>query len=127
MGLDMYAYSVRPECYSEETDFTVPEGFSNIKEWYWRKFSELHSWMERLYRAKGGKEESFNCVSVNITRKDLEQLKVDIENNCLTHVEGFFFGGASPEEGVAEDCMKFYNEAVSEINNGYKVYYTSWW
>lgn len=128
MGLDMYAFSVRKE--DAIGDFeckTDNDGGEHNEIAYWRKFNALHSWMERLYRKKGGDAESFNCVPVRITEEDLLALEFDIINEKLEPAEGFFFG---PQEIYPEDIeatKEFINKAYSEIDKGNVVYYDSWW
>ena len=43
------------------------------------KHPNLHGWMERLYRTRGGKEDKFNCVNIQLTADDLQKLKADID------------------------------------------------
>ena len=88
MGLDMYAKTTN-EPVSKPVDFNVVEA-SQIH--YWRKHPNLHGWMERLYREKGGKEDTFNCVSVALSADDIHQLEIDIEAGNLPPTSGFFFG-----------------------------------
>jgi excinuclease UvrABC ATPase subunit len=80
MGLDMYAFRVKAEDVID--DFTVRneeqgrEG--DLEELaYWRKHHDLHGWMERLYRAKGGdKERIFSehlaCHDCSLSFEELE-------------------------------------------------------
>ena len=127
MGLDMYAYAVRKEAVVDETDFVVGEGFSKVQEWYWRKFNEMHSWMEKLYYTKGGKAESFNCVNVHLSRADLEKLKEDAQSGNIQYIGGLFWGSANHEEDVVKGCVDFAEEALQYVEQGYKIYYSSWW
>lgn len=123
MGLDMYAYKTKQEI-ETEVDFTVEE--DQMEELhYWRKHANLHGWMEQLYMDKGGKEE-FNCVPVLLTLNDLEQLEQDLKGN-LPHTTGFFFGSSAGSAEEHEDDMSFIKDARQAIEEGYKVYYTSWW
>jgi hypothetical protein len=73
MGLDMYAFATAEQL-AGSVDFTA-EAASEI--YYWRKHPNLHGWMERLYRNKGGKEDSFNCVNIQLTADDLQRLEAD--------------------------------------------------
>ena len=65
----------------------------NVKELhYWRKHPNLHGWFEKLYYYKGGEAEIFNCVYIEVSLKDLEDLEYDIRNHILSETMGFFFG-----------------------------------
>jgi hypothetical protein len=83
--------------------------------------------MERLYRAKGGTKESFNCVPVRLSMDDLNLLESDILNNRLPETQGFFFGTNPPDEYSREQDMAFISKAKISIANGAAVYYDSWW
>jgi hypothetical protein len=129
MGLDMYAWRVKAE--DAIGDFEVAsddEGSNKVQElFYWRKHHDLHGWMERLYRAKGGTKESFNCVKVRLTMDDLNLLERDILNNRLPETQGFFFGINPPDAWTMEQDMKFISFAKVAIAQGDAVYYDSWW
>lgn len=96
--------------------------------WYWRKFNHLHGWMKRLYQAKGGVNEEFNCSSVRLTLEDLDQLKKDIQDNKLVPEKGFFFGGSQLHPVDIERTLEFI-EKSSEVlkTDTHAVFYTSWW
>lgn len=130
MGLDMYAYRVKAEDVID--DFTVREETDGRKEKleelaYWRKHHDLHGWMERLYRAKGGIKESFNCVPIRLSMDDLNRLENDVLNNSLPETQGFFFGTNPPDEYSREQDMLFIAKAKISIASGAAVYYDSWW
>lgn len=131
MGLDMYAYKVAKEHAVGDFEIARDEEQIGIIEdndlHYWRKHHDLHGWMERLYREKGGTKESFNCVPVRLTREDLDRLYEDVVNNRLPQTTGFFFGNNPPDlESIAED-VKFIKKARDAIDDGFEVYYDSWW
>ena len=94
---------------------------------YWRKHHDLHGWMERLYRAKGGDKESFNCVPVRLTEFDLDQLLNDILNHALPETQGFFFGTNPPDDESMKNDIEFITNARIAIADGDAVYYDSWW
>ncbi len=73
MGLDMYAFTTN-EVLDTPVDFKV-DGYVDVH--YWRKHPNLHGWMENLYREKGGKDETFNCVNLQLTADDLDRLEAD--------------------------------------------------
>ena len=130
MGLDMYAFRVKAEDVID--DFNVRDDSMGRKEpleelAYWRKHHDLHGWMERLYRAKGGDKESFNCVPLRLTKADIACLEHDVLTNRLPETQGFFFGTNPPDEFTREQDMEFIKKAKIAIADGDAVYYDSWW
>lgn len=124
MGLDMYAYKVERK--PANTDFHYED--ENATEiCYWRKHHDLHGWMENLYYQKGGSEAEFNCTPIKLTLEDLDQLEDDILHYRLPHTTGFFFGNYPPNEESNQEDLKFIKEARTCIEEGYDVYYDSWW
>jgi hypothetical protein len=122
MGLDMYAFATR-KAPSEKVDF--PQHEEDFELHYWRKHPNLHGWMQRLYRAKGGTAEQFNLATVILETDDLDQLEADICVDRLPETAGFFFGRSDSTE-KADDLM-FVRAARRAIAEGLSVYYTSWW
>lgn len=128
MGLDMYAYAVRnrPET---PVDFYLTQEVETRDPprdvFYWRKHPNLHGWMERLYREKGGKEEDFNLVNVILDPADLDRLEADVRADALPQTTGFFFGASHPDD--KKDDLDFIGKARDLIKGGWTVYYTSWW
>jgi hypothetical protein len=140
MGLDMYAYAVVQGGQQDGEEESLAE---------WRKHNRLHGWMEELWEDKGqpfdGKLEGnsmgdFNCVPVELTLEDLDQLEADINEKVLPETGGFFFGDDSfdwdDDEGDApkgndyyykETDLQFIEDARKAIQEGKKVYYNSWW
>ena len=124
MGLDQYAYvAARP----------VEDGrtFAEQRELaYWRKHPNLHGWMEKLWRKKGGVTPSddpyFNGVELELTWEDLDALEEDIKNGVLPHTRVFFFGENS-DEYYRERDLEFIKQARAEIFTGLKVFYNSSW
>jgi len=136
MGLDMYAYAKNSN--GEEESLAD-----------WRKHNRLHGWMEDLWEDKGkpfdGKLEEnpmgdFNCVPVELTLEDLDQLEKDINEKVLPETGGFFFGDDSfsweDDDGKEfegnnyfhkEKDLEFISLARKELKAGKKVYYNSWW
>ncbi|MFZ9240692.1 MAG: hypothetical protein ACO22R_06095 [Chitinophagaceae bacterium] len=129
MGLDMYAWRVKQE--NAKGDFEIVKTNDNecITEelFYWRKHHDLHGWMERLYRAKGGDMPSFNCVPVRLYDFDLDNLLIDVVNNNLPTTTGFFFGNNEPDEESMYNDLQFIVKAKQAIREGDAVYYDSWW
>ena len=88
MGLDMYACAIS-EAPASPVDFKT-EGAAEIH--YWRKHPNLHGWMESRYYEKGGTADSFNCVNLQLTARDLDRLETAIRGGTLPLTQGFFFG-----------------------------------
>ena len=129
MGLDQYAYS-RPV--GVESD----GGENNEEIAYWRKHNRLHGYMESLYQDKGNElgqqafGNDFNCVELELTLSDIEQLEAFIEFKNLPETNGFFFGGDSYEEYdeyYKEDDLNFIANARQALADGKQVFYNSWW
>lgn len=153
MGLDMYAYSIKADLVeglgdvdvdvyqavakpymktgsqlteSEAVTLAVEDGVFNPDFAYWRKFNHLHGWMERLYQAKGGTQE-FNCTTVRVEQDDLVALKQAMEEGTLTYQPGFFFGNEEIYPEDLEDLQGFIQRANQAIEDGFAVFYNSWW
>ena len=139
MGLDMYAYSVAQGGQNDGEQQSLAD---------WRKHNRLHGWMEDLWEDKGSPyngdlddhDGAFNCVPVELTLEDLNQLEADINQKVLPETGGFFFGndsfdwedddGNKPKEGdyyYKQTDLQFIKDARKAINEGKKVYYDSWW
>ncbi len=143
MGLDQFAYK-RDADEGEDDNITIAE---------WRKHNRLHGWMEELWEDKGRPFEgdlddlndsfggSFNCVPVELTLSDIEQLEAHITNKSLPDTQGFFFGddsyswdkdseGNKLSEGdyyYKETDLEFIRDARQALEEGKKVFYNSWW
>ena len=136
MGLDMYAYVAaragqQNEFYEgaewdEDTGNMVNPAVNKPRELaYWRKHPNLHGWMDRLYRERGGKGD-FNGDELELTAEDLDQLEYDVQNNRLPPTSGFFFGEGA-DDYYKKDDLKFIQEARAEMFLGLKVFYNSSW
>ena len=123
MGLDMYCLKTKDEITSD-VDFKV-ENSEQVS--YWRKHSDLHGWMQRLYYQKGGQDESFNCVNVKLDLQDLNSLEEDILGNNLPNTSGFFFGNSYLDDDEKQQDMQEIVKLKLAILKEYTVYYTSWW
>lgn len=145
MGLDQYAYvaakkGARDEYY--ETEFSDDKSrkgsVSEPREIaYWRKHPNLQGWMEQLWIRKTTetgetvKEDSpwgsgFNCVELELTWEDLDQLEQDIQQGRLPKTTGFFFGNES-DDYYREKDLEFIRQARAELFSGLKVFYNSSW
>lgn len=81
--------------------------------------------MERLYRDKGGAEQSFNCVNVQLSARDLDALELAVKDGELPPTSGFFFGASDGTE-IADD-LSFIAKAREALAADLTVFYTSWW
>ena len=127
MGLDMYAFAVYPE--KAKGDFEVADVENSREQFqYWRKHNALHAWMENLYQAKGGTAESFNCIPLRLTKEDLLELIEDTKAHKLQSATGFFWGGSYDyDDEIANQDIEFAYKALAKIDQGFAVYYDSWW
>ena len=125
MGLDMYAYAVSKR--DAIGEFEMAQDSEKEELHYWRKHHDLHGWMENLYRDKGGDADSFNCIPVELTVDDLDNLQQALLDDDLPRTQGFFFGDNPPDlESMREDLM-FIQKCRIAIKEGKVVYYDSWW
>lgn len=126
MGLDMYAFAVHPG--NAKGDFEITDEAPKEEFQYWRKHNALHSWMENLYRTKGGDAGSFNCIPLRLTEEDLLQLIADARAHKLQSATGFFWGVEYDyNEEIANEDIEFAHKALTKIDQGFAVYYDSWW
>lgn len=126
MGLDQFAIKTKLKP-SNEVDFgeeVYNEGVEREEIQYWRKHPDLHGWMENLYFEKGG-DRVFNCTPVILTLQDLDNLEEAIRDRALPKTSGFFFGESDDKR--AADDLEFIKDAREAINEGYTVFYDSWW
>lgn len=127
MGLDMFAYKTKNKP-SKEVDFHEEINDKELQEvHYWRKHPNLHGWMQMLYRNKGGEGEQFNGDPVVLNEEDLHQLAACIIDDDLPHTSGFFFGESYDNEEERDDDLKFVKNSLKAIEEGYTVFYDSWW
>jgi len=127
MGLDMFAYKMKYNP-SKEVDFKEEiQEVAPSELHYWRKHPNLHGWMEQLYRQKGGGERDFNGDPVVISKEDLDNLAASIIDEELPDTDGFFFGQSYNNEEERQDDLDFVKKAHRAIEEGYTVYYDSWW
>ena len=124
MGLDMYAYKVSKK--DVINDFKFKQSDDVIELDYWRKHHDLHGWFENLYHLKGGAE-VFNLIPLKLEIEDLDQLEEDIKNRKLPHTTGFCFGDNPPDNESDKYDLEFIEKARKAIQDGYAVYYNSWW
>ena len=121
MGLDMYAYITDTDV--PEVAFEQPD--DAILLFCWRKHPNLHGWMERLYRKKGGDFEDFNLETVRLDAADIDALERDVVKHRLPGTVGFFFGRSRPEDQKHD--MEFIHRARDALARGKRVFYIAWW
>lgn len=136
MGLDQFAWRVKKGFITRPVDFSTEKYNEETEEHevlcdkeelhYWRKHPNLQGWMQNLYEDKGGINPEFNCVNVQLTWEDLEQLEKDIKEGDLPETCGFFFG-SDADDHYKEETLEFVEKGLDSIKNGYDVYYSSWW
>jgi len=137
MGLDMHVYRMKftpakevdfnDEIYGKDQDGEIDYENQIVKTEevaYWRKHPDLHGWMEKLYREKGGREKSFNGDPVMLTLADLDRLEDDILGVNLPKTSGFFFGESG---GISLKDLEFVLDARKVIQEGDTIYYDSSW
>ncbi|MGG6898839.1 hypothetical protein [Rhizobium sp. BR 315] len=122
MGLDMFAYTTttKPET---PVDFEVDNA---QRLHYWRKHPNLHGWMERLYRNKGGSDDDFDLVPLELVAEDLDTLESDIKAKALPKTRGLFFGesdGSEMQDDLQFDSRLAANRALVEEELANKVYH----
>ena len=123
MGLDQYANARRGEAIVDDEGYAYYEDSMELA--YWRKHPNLQGWMQELYYEKGGEGE-FNCVDVELTLDDLDDLEESLDEKALPETVGFFFGG-NADDHYAEADREFIVAARAAIKQGYTVVYSSWW
>lgn len=139
MGLDQYAYSRPPRKRNSDDDVQLME---------WRKHNRLQGWMQQLWEDKGcpnaqteGDEMGdFNCVELQLTAQDIDDLEYSINNFELPEANGFFWGSDSyfwnnednepfPENEYwykSNDLM-FIESARKALDNKHRIYYSCWY
>jgi hypothetical protein len=121
MGLDMFAFVTAEDIPAVDFSEDIPAE----RLFYWRKHPNLHGWMERLYRSKGGTAGHFNVVPVRLDAADLDALENAIKERALPETCGFFFGTSDGSE--TEEDLHFVKKARDALAQNKRVYYTSWW
>ena len=90
--------------------------------------------MSNLYFEKGGKGSdsgfgglpSFNCGRVELKEQDINTLQELIISDKLPTGGGFFHGNNSDAE-YKEETLEALKDAMNAIEEGDRIYYTSWW
>lgn len=121
MGLDMYAFTTKEQI--QDVDFDRPSDTKQI--FQWRKHPDLHGWMQKLYRKRGGENEDFNLSPLRLDAADIDALEKAVAKNRLPHTQGFFFGESQPED--KKDDVEFIHRARDALGKGFHVFYLAWW
>ena len=127
MGLDQYVQLCKSEeAPAADVDFDAPEGAGELH--YWRKHPNMHGWMAKLYKRKGGQEDEHEfCTAVKLTRADLLELKQVVMDKKLPTTRGFFFGEDENSDEEMDGDLDFIATAMRALEAGYVVFYTSSW
>lgn len=119
MGLDQYAWA--EDSNGEKENICT-----------WRKHPNLEGWMSDLWHSNGrpnaneDNPDEFNCITLELSRKDIDDLEEVINNNELPSTTGFFFGNNS-DDYYKEQDLGFVSAAKEALDKGMRVYYSSWW
>ena len=112
MGLDMYLTA------------KLADNAPNEEIGDWRKHANLHGYMESLYVARGGTEQ-FNCIPLELTKNDCENIIEFSKGPGFETAQGFFWGESNKRDD--DETIKHMTKALEYIEKGYKIYYDSWW
>lgn len=96
---------------------------------YWRKYWELQDWVEKLWLEKGlsfSDEPNFNCVPVELTKRDLMQLKRDIKKDKVINSRLLPFSNDKGKQ-LKMETLAIINVAIEEYEEGNTIIYNSWW
>ena len=95
---------------------------------YWRKSRHIQNWMEEKWRELGNTGE-FNCVALDMTHELLDKLDEDIAHNKLDEYDasGFFYGSFDFTEEDEQYLLSAILECRKAIDDGWHVFYDSWW
>lgn len=143
MGLDQYVYKFsqqdmernkyeQPDVFQylfpDIIDVYLPVHYSEELS-YWRKFYDLETWMEKLYRRKGGTAEDFNGILVKLTAADLLQLREDCTKDEF-YKHHYFTDSPKDEKQFflqKHKFVEFIQGMLQAIDDGYALYYESSW
>ena len=123
MGLDQYMMKRNGNLTSGDTDEV-----DVVEIAYWRKRRHIQNWMEEKWRELGNTGE-FNCVSLDMTHELLDKLEKDVAHNKLDEYDasGFFYGSFDFTEEDEQYLLNTILECRKAIDDGWHVFYDSWW
>lgn len=127
MGLDMYI-SKSKDAEVDGMGFGTPDDTEELH--YFRKFNALHSYFADKYLElhPNLNASDFNCINVEITKEMLEEIEQGFSEESILPRSGFFFGDTSrvfPYHLI--ELGKMIIKAEQAFDEGYKVFYSSWW
>ena len=127
MGLDQYFNA------EKEGEDPIEIGYLRKHNWVEGAMSDL--WESKGYplpkdwdeKRKADYDGDFNCIPLELSLTDINQLMKDIRANKLKPVEGFFFGGGCPDKESRKEELEILKTAKAYLKDGYKIFYSSWW
>ena len=145
MGLDMYAFGAVNNNNGLDVLPDIPEPLPAVKNAAggeghlllrgkrypyfplakWRKHPDLHGWMERLYRQRGGKGH-FNCRAMRLHIDDIDALDRDLNAGSMPPPSPGYYMGKSDAQDL-QQTRDFIANARTVINGGHAVFYDSYW
>lgn len=114
MGLDQFAYKRKGRVDDE------------IEICRWRKHADLEGWMAALFYKRNrltDKDIVFNCKYLRLHKEDILSLQENYLN--LEKGKGFFWGESNQQDNVL--TKDFIEKSLKAIDEGYEIYYYSWW
>jgi len=91
---------------------------------YWHKHPNLQGWMKELWSKDHIGE--FNLTKVFLSKEDLDELERVVKSGTLSPTSGFLFGDDFCAHYYAHD-LEAIEKARQAIDEGFDVYYESWW
>ena len=127
MGLDQYAYIDAERVTNQDGDPVT----TGSKEYYWRKHSRLHEFMQSKWEDRGY-EHKFNCEDLELNLHDMFQLAEAINNKYkdFTSDGHYFWGHEYQSEAVTdnfEQDIDFVIDGIRSLLQGKTVIYSCWW
>jgi hypothetical protein len=135
MGLDQTAYARPPRKRNSDDDESLCE---------WRKHNRLQGYMESVWESKGcpnaNEDGEFNCVELQLTESDIDELEDAIINFELPESNGFFWGSdsyfwtdennephADNDYWYKESDLQFVKDARKALEKKHRIFYSSWY